>query len=491
MGVIDITIIIVYVVAMFGIGVFARTRVKSVDDYLVAGHRFRVFSLVGTLMAALIGAGLTMGVVGATYTYGGGIIWNYVGFAAGLIVFGLFYVKRTRATGKRTMAEVISGEFGDLPRFFTALVVVLYTTFIVALCIKGMGRLVTYIGEGANLHIDITTAVVACALITIGYTALGGFYSVVWTDVVQCVIMVGIVVILGPILAITNAGGLENISSAVQASSAAAGVGASFGNIFTNIPFSYIAYAAILLFVSVPADPTVPQRCLAGNNDKDTKTAFIIAGVLTLVFGVGLLFIGGGAVAMMPNIADEYGTTEAAFPIFIIKYYPVLIKGLGIAALLAAVMSTISAMTLVGTTHLVYDAAKSLRPGIKDKTLHVALPIAVLVYGALVTWMALQVDSLVGYMYMAFSIVGGALLVPLTLTLFWKRASKWGITMSIIVGAGICIYMYLAGILGIGGDPFYTSFLGSLAAGIIFSLAIPGGRITHNEDAEDVAKATV
>lgn len=486
MGFIDIAIVIIYVVAMFGIGIYARTKVTGVDDYLVAGHRFKVFSLVGTLMAALIGAGLTMGVVGATYTYGGGIMWNYIGFAAGLIVFGLFYVKKTRATGARTMAEVISGQFGNLPRFFTAMVVVLYTTFIVALCIKGMGRLVTYIGEGANLDINITVAVVACAVVTIGYTALGGFYSVVWTDVVQFCIMVGIVCILGPIIAITNAGGIENIFTAVETSSAAAGVGASFGSIFQNIPFSYIAFAAILLFVSVPADPTVPQRALAGNNDKDTKKAFLIAGVLTFFFGIGLLFIGGGAVTMIPNITEQYGTTEAAFPIFIIDYYPVVIKGLGIAALLAAVMSTISAMTLVGTTHLVYDAARSIKPNIKDSTLNIALPISVLIYGALVTWMALQVDSLISYMYMAFSIIGGALLVPLSLTLFWKRASKWGITMSIIVGAAICIYMYIMGIWGIGGDPFYTSFLGSLAAGIIFSLAIPGGRTKRDADGNEI-----
>ena len=57
MTIADILIIVVYIVAMFGVGVYARTRIKSVDDFLVAGNRFKTFSLVGTLVAALTGAG--------------------------------------------------------------------------------------------------------------------------------------------------------------------------------------------------------------------------------------------------------------------------------------------------------------------------------------------------------------------------------------------------------------------------------------------------
>ncbi len=119
MTIADIIIIAVYIVAMFGVGVYARTRIKSVDDFLVAGNRFKTFSLVGTLVAALTGAGTTMGIVGSVYQYGAGIMWNFIGLAAGCIIFGLVYCTAVRRTGARSMAELIAGRFGRLPRFFS------------------------------------------------------------------------------------------------------------------------------------------------------------------------------------------------------------------------------------------------------------------------------------------------------------------------------------------------------------------------------------
>ncbi|MDR0851225.1 MAG: hypothetical protein LBN36_01895, partial [Clostridiales Family XIII bacterium] len=210
MGTFDIVIIVVYVVAMFGVGVYARTRIKSVDDYLVAGNRFKTFSLVGTLMAALIGAGMTMGMVGGVFKYGSGILWNWIGFAIGLVIFAFFYMKRLRSSGKRTMAEVIAGEFGRLPRFFVGIFAAVYAFGSVSLCVTGMGRLISYLGE--SIGITVFAGVLITAVITVGYTALGGFYSVVWTDVVQFVIMILVVLIVGPIIVFSNVGSFAELN---------------------------------------------------------------------------------------------------------------------------------------------------------------------------------------------------------------------------------------------------------------------------------------
>lgn len=455
---------------MIGIGVYARFHIKTVDDFLVAGHRFNLFSLVGTLMAALLGAGMTLGMVGNVYNYGGGILWNYIGFAIGLFLMAFFMVKPMRKTGRKTLAEVLGHGFGRLPRFCAAIVVVVYTTCLTALTIQGMGRIISYIAWICGWDLSINVAVVVCAIIVIGYTALGGLYSVVWTDVVQFVIMIFVVIIIGPIIAITSTGGLDVMSEAVTEATN----GASLFSLFQGIPIEYICYAAILLIVATPGDPTVPQRALAGQTTEITKKSFWISGIITIFFGIGLLLLGGAAVVLIPDIAEQYGTTEAAFPMMIIKYYPPVIKGFGIAALLAAVMSTISAMTLVGTTHLVYDAPRSIKPDLSDDTLKKVLPIAIFVYGIVVTYIALGVESIAAFMYMAFSIAGGAFLVPMIMALYWKKASRWGVTMAIVGGFLTVAIMYITGNMGWGGDPFYTAFAISLICGIVFSLLVPG-----------------
>ncbi len=483
MSIVDIVIIIVYMLGMLGIGVYARFKIKSVDDFLVAGHRFNMFSLVGTLMAALLGAGMTLGMVGGVYSYGGGILWNYIGFAIGLAAMAIFFVKPMRRTGKRTLAEVVGHGFGRLPRFCAAVVVVVYTTCLTALTIQGMGRIISYVAWICGWDVSIDAMVVVCAVIVIGYTALGGLYSVVWTDVVQFVIMIGVVIVAGPIIAITTTGGIDVMADAVVNTTG----GAELFSLVEGVPISYICYAAILLIVATPGDPTVPQRALAGSTTKITQKSFAYSAVLCLIFGVGLLFIGGAAVVLIPDIVELYGTTEAAFPMMIISYFPPVIKGLGISALLAAVMSTISAMTLVGTTHLVYDAPRAIKPDIKDETLKKVLPIAIAVYGIVVTYIALGVESIATFMYMAFSIAGAAFLFPMIMALYWKKASKWGVTMSILGGFITVFIMHLTGNMGFGDDPFYTGFLVSVVCGLVFSFAIPG-REENVEYVQEVVK---
>ena len=480
MSTFDLIIVILYMCGMIAIGVYSRFHIKTVDDFLVAGHRFNTFSLVGTLMAALVGAGMSLGIVGAAYTYGGGIMWNYIGFAVGLALMALFFVDGMRKTQSRTVAEIFGSGFGRFPRFCAACVVVIYSTLLTALTIQGMGRIVTYICNGIGLNLNITAAVIVCACVVIGYTALGGLYSVVWTDVVQFCIMFVVIVIVGPIIAIKFGGGFGELNNAVEITTG----GASMFGLFKNVPATYICASFFLVLVSVPGDPSVPQRALAGNTTTITKRAFAIAAVITVIFGIGLTIIGATAVKMIPDIEATQGTTEAALPMIIILYYPTVLKGLGLAALLAAVMSTISAQTLIGTTHLCYDIPRAFKPDLSDDRSKKMLPFAIIIYGLVVTYIALGVESIAGYMYICFSICGGGLMAPLLMALYWKKASRIGRGCAIAAGGITVIVMNVIGALGPGGDPFYLAFIISAIVGIILSLACPGRSSMHGDGSD-------
>ena len=494
MHVIDIVIVVLYLLGLFAVGIFSRTRIKTMDDYLVAGNRFKTFSLVGTIMASLIGAGMVMGIIGKVYLYGSGMIWNYIGFAVGLAAFALFFVGPLRKRQKRTMAEFMSGDFGRLPRFLVGIFAALYAFACLAMCITGMARLLTYIAQGMGWNLNITLATVICVMIGVGLTALGGLYSVVWTDAIQFVIMIVVVLIVGPAIAIHEAGSFSAINDIIGSVNATVdSAGADLFHITRNVPLSYIIASFVLLAISVPGDPTVPQRALAGTDTKTVKRAFLIAAVVVVIFGFALCLIGGGAIATMPDIENSmYGTTEAAFPAFIMEYFPPVIAGLGIAALLSAILSTVTSMLLVGTTHLVYDAGQAIFPNIPEKTFKKMIPLATIVVGVAIIFVSLKITSLADVLYFAFSLCGGAFLLPMIATLFWKRASKWGISLGILGGGVVVLFMYIMAAItgnynwyGMGGDPVYTALIVCAVLTVGGSLLIPGGRLEKAKEATE------
>lgn len=469
MSAIDIIIVILYMIGMFAIGLLARSEIKNMDDFILGGKRFSTFSLTATLMATLTGAGMTIGVAGSVYDIGASALWNYIGFGIGLFLF-VYICPKLRAANKRSLAEVIAGEFGNLPRFFVALFSAVYVMGSACLCITGMARMITYIGEPWG--ISITTAVIITTVIAIVYTALGGLYAVVWTDVVQFVIMFVGIIILGPILAIVKSGGIANIANNLAVNNL------SLTNPFIGSPISVIISTTLIMMLAVPGDPTVPQRALAAKDTKSAQKAFNYTGVAAILYGIGILIIGAACALLLPNIVEEYGTTEAAFPIFILRYFPPVLRGLTISALIAAIMSTIDSMILVAATSIVYDIGSIVFPKAKDDSLKRAMPIAVLALGGIGLFVALRISSILSAMYFIFSLISSAFIFPLIATLYWKRATKWGVTASILGGAVCCIGMFAAGVMGPGGDPVFVSMLVSFIALVVVTY-LTGGAHTE------------
>ena len=332
--------------------------------------------------------------------------------------------------------------------------------------------MLTYLFAGT---MSILPATIITASVSIVLTALGGLYSVVWTDTIQFVIMVLVIVVAAPIIGVKNAGSLTVIEQKL------AQVGGTLLNPTKNVPFSYILLSLVTCILSIPCDPTIPQRVLVGNDTKTTRKAFNISAVICLVFGFALVIIGGSAAVLMPDIAAEYGTTEAAFPMLIIRYFPAGFSGISISVLIATIITTITSMLLVGTTHLVYDMGQSVFPRVSDETFKRIMPVAIVLLGGLSVWISLRVGSVTSVLYFAFSLCGAAFMFPIIAVLYWKKVSKWGITLGVAGGMLTVLIQNFAGYSGPGGDPVYLGLLVSLVFTVGASLLIPGGGIGKDE----------
>lgn len=462
MGGIDLAIVGLYLLGMLSLGIFAKGQVNDMDDFILGGKRFGTIALTGTIMATMVGSGMTMGSVGNAYEFGatGNVIYMYAGFAIGLFVFS-FITKKIRDTGKRTMAEVIASKFGNTSRKVAAIVIIGYAISIVAINIAGLRTVILAVfGDSLSLSIPALTAI--ATLLAIFYTSTGGLYAVVWMDTIQLGIIIVGIIIIGPIIGMSQAGGFQNIAQTYTA------MGSSITNPFYNGISSGALGFFMAYFLTVPADPAMPQRSLAGKNDKVVKNAFLTAGVLALVFGAALVMIGGATFTLAPGLENP----ELALVYFIANYYPPILKGITIVGVFGAIMSSFDSFLVLATTHIVYDLGTSFNLDINEKTMNKVLSYSTVVIGLIGLVIALYIQSLFTYLYMVFSIVGSSLVPALIGGLYFEdKVSSIAANASMIIGALVPAVLYLTvGYDVFLGDPVFLGIISSTLSLIIISI---------------------
>lgn len=462
MDTVDILVLILYMVGMLAIGFISKGKVTSMDDFILGGKRFNKFALTGTIMATMVGSGMMMGAVGSAYTSGalGTLPWIYAGFGIGLIWMGIMS-KRVRQTGARSLAETVSAAFGVPARLVSAIVVVIYATALVAINVAGLRTIIMYI-FGNSLDLSMEVATLIAVLIPIAFTAMGGFFAVVWTDTAQLVIMIVGIFILGPIIGISAAGGLETVTSAYVAE------GLTLTNPFANGISSGMIGIGLAYVIASPGDPTMPQRALSAKDDGTATFSFTASGIIAFMFGIALLLIGGAAHVLVPGLENA----DAALPMVVLKYYPPVIKGIAIAGMIAAIMSSFDSFLILATTHIMYDIGRVVKPDLSEEKIHKALPILTIVLGFAGALIALFISSLLGYLSAVFSIVGSALVPVLVAALYFKeKTSKTAATLSVVIGAVVpSVLFFTVGYDVFLGDPVFWGLIASTGTLVIGSL---------------------
>lgn len=460
-GLLDWIIIAMYLIGMVLIGYIASKKIDTMDDFILGGRRFTVPALVGTILATMVGSGMLMGAVGNVYVQGAesSAFWIYIGMGIGLLTMGI-WAKRIRETNAKSLAEIVSA-FGTKTRLTAAIVVTIYAVALVAINIAGLRTVIVYVFSGVNISIPLATVIAAA--ISIAYTAMGGFYAVVWTDVAQLGIMLLGVFIIGPIVGLNLIdGGMDTVVETY----------ASEGMTITN-PLSGGFTLAILgtiltYFLTSPGDPTMPQRALSAKTSVIARTSFIITGIIAFLMGATLLVLGGAIHVAMPGVEPK----DSVLPLFIATHYPPIIKGICLAGIVAAVMSSFDSFLILATTHIMYDIGQSVNPDLKDEKIAKALPILTIVIGVIGIIIALFITSLLDYLTAVFSIVGSALVPVLVAALFFKeKTSKTAAMLSIILGGGIpAILFFTVGYDVPLGDPTFMGVGAAIITLIVGSL---------------------
>ncbi|MFG2963273.1 sodium:solute symporter [Streptomyces sp. NPDC048288] len=450
---VDYLVMAAYLLGIIAVGWWGRRRAASKSDFLVAGRRLGPLMYTGTMAAVVLGGASTIGGVRLGYTYGvsGAAMVGAIGL--GLLALSVFFSARISRLRVYTVAEMLSLRYGDAASVISGVVMWVYTLML------AVTSTIAY-ASVFDVLFDVPrwVAVVVGGTIVVGYSALGGMWSITLTDMVQFVVKsVGVLVLLLPI-AVVKAGGFGAMADRLP--------GGYFS--LTSIGGQTIVTFVLIYTFGMLIGQDIWQRVFTARNDRVAAWGGTVAGVYCLVYALAGAFIGMATKALYPNLAEA----DQAFATIVRHALPTGVRGLVLAAALSAMMSTASGALIASATVANQDIWARLRrrtpSADHDEIGSNRLAIAVL--GVVAMAIACVLGDVIEALTVAYNLLVGGLLVPILGGLVWRRGNLPGaLTAMIAGGTTVITFMVTDGLLA--NEPIYYGLLASLVAYVAVSVA--------------------
>ncbi|MFI1730105.1 sodium:solute symporter [Streptomyces acidicola] len=458
--VVDYAVIVVYLAGMLAMGWWGMLRARSKSEFLVAGRRLGPAMYSGTMAAIVLGGASTIGGVGLGYRYGLSGAWMVFTIGLGLLALSVFFSARIARLKVYTVSEMLDLRYGGgRAGVISGVVMWAYTLMLAVTSTIAYATIFDVLFD-----LNRTVAIVLGGSIVVAYSTLGGMWSITLTDMVQFVVKtIGVLLLLLPI-AVVKAGGFSEMKAQLPADYfAPLGIGGE--TIFT--------YVLIYTF-GMLIGQDIWQRVFTARSDRTAKWGGTVAGTYCLAYALAGAVIGTAAKVLYPNL----GSADDAFATIVKDELPVGVRGLVLAAALAAVMSTSSGALIACATVANNDIWSRLRGAVRrgdDRDAHDEVRgnrAFILVMGVAVIGTAVAIDNVVEALTVAYNLLVGGLLVPILGGLLWRRGTVYGALASVVAG-GLAVIALMATYGILANEPVYYGLLSSLAAYLIVSLVTP------------------
>ncbi|WP_347350913.1 sodium/proline symporter PutP [Intrasporangium sp.] len=475
--------IVLYFIGMLAIGYFAYRRTSDLDDYMLAGRGLRPGVAALSAGAADMSGWLLMGLPGLIYSVGLVGAWMSIGLVIGAWVNWKIVAPRLRAYTEVSQNAITIPSFFEKRlkdhshalRISASLIVLVFFTFYVSSGMVAAGKFfMSSFGWG------YTSGLLLVVVITLLYTTFGGFLGATLTDVAQGLLMLGALIAV-PIVAVFQAGGIGTVIERMNAAkpdvlNLFAGFGegssllwtlgiistASWGLGYFGQPHIVVRFMAL----RTPADATAARRIGIG-----WMVLVTLGAIATALVGIGYF---------ANNPARQLGDPETVFLLLSEIFFHPLVAGFVLAAVLAAIMSTMSSQLVVCSSALVEDLYNILG---KKSTPHKEVLLGrsgVLAVAVIAFLLALNPDSsvlsLVAFAWAGF---GGAFGPIVLLSLYWRGLTARGALAGMLSGA-VVVFVW-------GSIEALTSRMYEIVPGFLTGLLVAWlvSRLTAKDD-EDV-----
>ncbi|QIK72772.1 sodium/proline symporter PutP [Propioniciclava coleopterorum] len=458
----------IYLVAMVVIGFMAHKRTTDFGDYMLGGRSLGPFVSALSAGAADMSGWLLMGLPGALYVSGLVEGWIAIGLLVGAWANWKFVAPRLRAYTQVSGDSITIPSFlgsrlkddSNLLRLISGAIILIFFTLYVS---SGMVAGGTFFETSFGMNYFVGMGLVA--VVTVLYTLVGGFLAVSWTDVVQGMMMVVALVIL-PIVGIIHLGGPGAMVEAINA------VDPKLLTWFEGgTPIGIIS--AIAWGLGYVGMPHVLVRFMALTSPAEAKAGrrIGIGWMLTATLGATLTAFVGIAIFRHDQAAlpDPEGVFIALGQLL---FHP-LAAGFLLAAILAAIMSTVSSQLLVTSSALVEDiyrafSTKPLTPSGGVWLGRIGVLIVAVVAAALA---AQRNDTILGLVAFAWAGFGAGFGPTIVLSLYWRRLTAAGAAAGMVVGA-VTVFVWKLVLNPLGGVFELYEILPAFALNLLVAVAV-------------------
>jgi solute:Na+ symporter, SSS family len=450
----DYTVIVAYLLGMVAMGWWGMRRATTKSEYLVAGRRLGGLMYSGTMSAIVLGGASTVGGVGLGYKFGISGAWLVLAIGLGILLLSAAYARRISRLKVYTVSEMLDVRYGGNSAPVSGTVMWAYALMLT----------VTSLGASSTIfHVlfgfDRWASILLAGGIVVLYSVLGGMWSISMTDIVQFVVKtIGILLLLLP-FALTKAGGFEGMRQRLDA---------SFFD-FTSIGSETIVTYLVIYTLGLLIGQDIWQRVFTARTPGVATWGGITSGLYCVIYAFAGALIGMATKALYPNLANK----DDAFATAVEGLLPTGVRGLVLAAALAALMSTSSGALIASSTVAANDIWPRLTRranGAKDDV-H-SNRMFTLVLGIVAIVLAVLIEGVIAALTVAYNLLVGGLLVAIVGGMIWKRGNRQGALASMISGAiTVIVVMFTAGLEA--NEVIYYGLGVSLVAYVVVSLLTP------------------
>ena len=423
-----------YFVLVFGVAIWATMRERSTrgtsKDYFLAGRNVGWFLVGGSLFASNIGSEHLVGLAGVGAASGVAVGQFEIIASLMLLLLGWLFVPFYLSSGVFTMPEFLERRYSEATRWYLAVISVIgYVLTKISVTIFAGG-----IVFEAIMGVDFWTGALVVVVITGVYTIFGGLRAVLYTDLLQMFVLIGGSVAV-TVLGLNALGGWGAMTETV---------GPGFLSLWKpmshpEFPWTGILFGAPILGVWYwCTDQFIVQRVLAARDQDHARRGTVFAGYLKLLPLFIFVIPGVIAYALSQQGQLQLDTPDQALPTLIATLLPIGLRGLVVAGLLAALMSSLSSVFNSTSTLVTLDIYKKLRPDASERRLVLVGQITTLaLVGLGLLWIPFM-KQISGQLYTYLQSVQAYIAPPIAavflIGVLWRRVNAHGAIAALITG---------------------------------------------------------
>ena len=447
---IDQIIVGVYILCVLLLGLWCGRGVKNIHEYSVVNRSYSSLIIFATLSASFIGGGFSLGNAEKVNLFGIVYIFALFGFSLKEILVAKFIAPHIcKFPNAISVGDIMETNYGKVGKVVTGI-------FAVTVCSGIVGAQVGAIGYIFNVFLGIPVfwgITIGCGIVIL-YSTIGGMRAVVWTDVIQFIVLViGIPMTL--FFGIQYAGGIDAIQQAVPSTHFS----------LVSDKMSLLAFISLFLtfLLGETLVPPYVQRLFIGKDTKHIVRGTFLSGIFSIPFFTIAGCIGLVALAIAPDIDPN-----KSLPYVVNTVLPIGLKGLVIAGIVSIVMSSADSFLNSAAIAFTHDVVQPLREEkLSEKHELLLAKIVTFFTGVAAIVFAIKIKSILGILLYTYNFWSPIVLAPLIAVILGIKASTRDFVAGSVAGiTGVLVWnMLLDGPGGVDG-----LIIGILCNLVVFSI---------------------